>query len=115
MSDRAGGTRKNPRHEARETGPSLFALCAVAVIGAVVKGAIVGSILGNVLLILGMAFVVGGVKHGPQKFGAEQGRMISLLLLLAVGALAIPSLTSALHTPAAGHEAGLSLFVSIAL
>ncbi len=93
----------------------LFALCAVAVIGAVVKGAIVGSILGNVLLILGMAFVVGGVKHGPQKFGAEQGRMISLLLLLAVGALAIPSLKSALHTPAAGHEAGLSLFVSIAL
>lgn len=28
----------------------LFALCAVAVVGAVVKGAIVGSILGNVLL-----------------------------------------------------------------
>ncbi len=92
---------------------SIFALRAG--LTEVVKGAIVGSILGNVLLILGMAFVVGGVKHGPQKFGAEQGRMISLLLLLAVGALAIPSLTSALHTPSAGHEAGLSLFVSIAL
>ena len=92
---------------------SIFALRAG--LTEVVKGAIVGSILGNVLLILGLAFVVGGVKHGPQKFGAEQGRMVSLLLLLAVGALAVPSLTSALHTPAAGHEAGLSIFVSIAL
>ena len=38
---------------------------------------------------------------------------LRLFALCAV--LAIPSLTSALHTPAAGHEAGLSLFVSIAL
>jgi Ca2+:H+ antiporter len=92
---------------------SIFALRAG--LTEVVKGAIVGSILGNVLLILGLAFVVGGVKHGPQRFGAEQGRMISLLLLLAVAALSIPSLTNALHTPAAGHEVGLSRFVAIAL
>ena len=58
MSDRAGGTRKNPRQKLAKPDLRLFALCAV---------------------------------------------------------LAIPSLTSALHTPAAGHEAGLSLFVSIAL
>lgn len=92
---------------------SIFALRA-GLIG-VVQGAIVGSILANVLLVLGLAFVVGGIKHGPQKFGAEQGRMISLLLVLAVAALAIPSLTSALHTPAAGHEVGLSRVVAVAL
>jgi Ca2+:H+ antiporter len=91
----------------------IFALRA-RLIG-VVQGAIVGSILANVLFVLGAAFVVGGLKHGPQRFGAEQGKMVSLLLVLAVAALCIPSLTSALHTPAAGHEVGLSNFVSIAL
>ncbi len=92
---------------------SIFALRA-GLIG-VVQGAIVGSILANVLLVLGLAFIVGGAKHGPQRFGAEQGKMISLLLVLAVAALCIPSLTAALHTPAAGHEVALSNIVSIAL
>ena len=92
---------------------SIFALRAG--LTDVVQGAIVGSILGNVLLILGLAFVVGGLKFGTQKFGAEQGRMISLLLVLGVAALCIPSLTSSLHTPAAGHEVGLSNIVAIAM
>ncbi len=92
---------------------SIFALRAGLV--GVVQGAIVGSILGNVLFILGLSFVIGGVKNGPQKFGAEQGRMISLLLLLAVGALAIPSLVSALHTKAESHTGALSVIVSIVL
>ena len=92
---------------------AIFALRAGLV--GVVQGAIVGSILANVLLVLGLAFVVGGVKFGPQRFGAEQGRMVSLLLVLAVAALCIPSLTAALHTPASGHEVALSNIVSIAL
>jgi Ca2+:H+ antiporter len=92
---------------------SIFALRAGLV--DVVKGAIVGSILGNVLFILGLAFVVGGIKHGPQKFGAEQGRMIALLLVLAVAALSIPSLTAALGTSASKHEGALSVIVAIVL
>ena len=92
---------------------SIFALRAGLV--GVVQAAIVGSVLANVLLVLGLAFVVGGVKHGPQRFGADQGRMVSLLLVLAVAALMIPGLTSAMHTPAAGHETALSIIVSIIL
>ena len=92
---------------------SIFALRAGLV--GVVQSAIVGSVLSNVLLVLGLAFVVGGVKHGPQRFGADQGRMASLLIVLAVAALMIPSLTSSLHTPAAGHETALSIVVSIML
>jgi Ca2+:H+ antiporter len=92
---------------------SIFALRAG--LTGVVQGAIVGSILGNVLFILGLAFVVGGVKNGPQKFGAEQGRMISLLMLLAVSALAIPSLAVALHTKAEAHVGALSVIVSVVL
>lgn len=81
----------------------------------VVRAAIVGSILANVLLVLGLAFLVGGIKHGTQKFGTDAARTISLMLVLSVAALLVPSLTATLHTPAAGHERTLSIIVSIVL
>ena len=56
------------------------------------KATIVGSILANVVLILGMAFVVGGYKHGKQTFSSEHGRNLSLMLTLAVFVLAITTL-----------------------
>ncbi|MDQ1701384.1 MAG: Ca2+:H+ antiporter, partial [Frankiaceae bacterium] len=81
----------------------------------VVHTALVGSILANLLLILGMAFVAGGIKHGTQRFGQGQARMLSVMLLLSVAALLVPSLTSVLHTPAASHEGALSVAVSVLL
>jgi Ca2+:H+ antiporter len=81
----------------------------------VVRAAIVGSVLSNVLLVLGLAFVVGGLKFGTQHFAVERARTTALLLVLSVMALLIPSLTASLHTPAAGHEKSLSVIVSIAL
>ncbi len=97
--------------------PELF-VCVFALragLQDVVRGAIVGSVLANVLLVLGLAFVVGGVKNGPQKFGADQGRMISVLLVLAVGAILLPGLTAQLHSPAASHERAFSVVVAIVL
>ncbi len=81
----------------------------------VVQATLVGSILANVALILGAAFVVGGLKHGVQRFPGAAARDIGLTLMLAVFALAVPSLTSTLHTPAAGHERALSVIVAIVL
>jgi Ca2+:H+ antiporter len=81
----------------------------------VVQATLVGSILANVALILGTAFVVGGLKHGTQKFPSSAARDIGLTLMLAVFALAVPSLTATLHTPAAGHERTLSVIVAIVL
>jgi Ca2+:H+ antiporter len=81
----------------------------------VVQATLVGSILANVALILGAAFVVGGLRHGTQKFPGAAARDIGLTLMLAVFALAVPSLTSTLHTPAAGHERALSVIVAIVL
>jgi Ca2+:H+ antiporter len=97
--------------------PELFviAFSLKAGLDDVVKSTIVGSILANVLLILGAAFVVGGLKHGKQTFSAEQGRNLGLMLMLAVLVLAIPALTAALHTPAEGHERTLSVFVSVVM
>ncbi len=58
----------------------------------VVKASITGSILGNILLILGMSFVVGGLKHGRQQFDRTEAGHKATLLLLALIALGIPSL-----------------------
>jgi Ca2+:H+ antiporter len=80
-----------------------------------VQAAVVGSVLANVLLVLGLAFVAGGVRHGTQRFDGRRARDIVLLLVLAVAALALPTLTHRLHTPAAGHEHALSVITSIAL
>jgi Ca2+:H+ antiporter len=82
---------------------------------AVATATIVGSILANVLLVLGLAFVAGGFKHGVQRFEQAAARRISLMMLLSVAALVVPALTALLHTPAAGHERALSIAVSILL
>lgn len=81
----------------------------------VVQAALIGSILANSLLVLGLAIVVGGVKHGRMRFDAESPRMIASLMMLAVAALTIPTLAAELHTPASTHEATLSAACAILL
>ena len=81
----------------------------------VVRAALVGSILANTLLVLGLAFLAGGLRHGPQRFGADQTKLMSTLLVLAVAALAVPTIATAPGGPAHGHDTELSVFVSIVL
>jgi Ca2+:H+ antiporter len=81
----------------------------------VVQAAIVGSVLANLLLVLGLAFVVGGRRHGRQRFSSDRARMITTSMVLAVGALVVPSLASFVHTPASHHERTLSVITSIVL
>jgi len=56
-----------------------------------VLASITGSILGNILLILGLSMFLGGFKHGIQKFNRTQAGVNATMLILAVIALAIPS------------------------
>jgi Ca2+:H+ antiporter len=91
----------------------IFALRAGLV--TVVQAALVGSIVANLLLVLGLAFVVGGLRHGPQRFDVARARLVAVQLLLAVAALAVPTLAVRLHTPAAAHEVALSRVVAVAL
>lgn len=91
----------------------IFALRAGLV--NVVQAALVGSFLGNSLFVLGLAFFVGGLRHGTQSFASEAPRMISMLSLLAASALIVPTLVHYLHAPAVGHEAGLSIAIAIIL
>jgi len=59
-----------------------------------VKASITGSILGNLLLVMGFAFIVGGIKHGRQTFNRRNASRNAILLILAVLAMLIPSLFS---------------------
>jgi Ca2+:H+ antiporter len=91
----------------------IFALRAGLV--EVVQAAVVGSILANSLLILGLAFLVGGLKHGTQRFSSHQPRLIATLTLLAVAALVFPTLVHELHTPAEPHAEALSIACAVLL
>ena len=75
----------------------------------VVQSALVGSVIANGVLVLGIAFVVGGAKHGTQTFNSPRARMIATLTLLAAAILSVPALAHELHAPAAAHSKGLSL------
>ena len=86
---------------------ALFALNKGLV--GVVQAALVGSILANSVLVLGLAFVVGGLRNGVQRFSSARARTISTLTLLAAATMALPSLTHAFHTAARPHEHTLSL------
>jgi Ca2+:H+ antiporter len=91
----------------------FFALQAGLV--TVVQSALVGSILANSLLVMGLAFLLGGWKNGTQRFHSERPRAIVILMLLAVSALVVPTITAAIHTPAEAHEETLSIASALVL
>jgi Ca2+:H+ antiporter len=92
---------------------SIFALRAGLVV--VVQTALIGSILANTLLVLGLAFLLGGLRHGTQRFHGPAVRTIAILLVLAVAALAIPTLATAPGAPDVGHAVDLSVIASLVL
>jgi Ca2+:H+ antiporter len=57
-----------------------------------VKASITGSIIGNLLIVLGVSMLAGGIRNGVQVFDRQKATRDSILLVLAVTALAIPSL-----------------------
>ena len=91
----------------------FFALRAGLV--AVVSAAIIGSILSNALLVLGLAFVVGGFRHGEQRFDASRARSLAALMIVMVAAMVLPGIAASVHAPAAGHERELSVIVAVVL
>src|SRR3954453_18757175 len=58
----------------------------------VVKASIIGSILGNILLVLGGAMFVGGIGRDRQRFDRTAASVQSAMLLLAAAALAMPAI-----------------------
>jgi Ca2+:H+ antiporter len=58
----------------------------------VVKASLVGSILGNILLVMGAAMLVGGWNRDRQSFDRTAASVQALMLLLAAAALAMPAI-----------------------
>ena len=58
----------------------------------VVKASIVGSILGNILLVMGAAMLVGGLRRERQRFDSTAANVQSLMLMLAAAALLMPAI-----------------------
>jgi len=75
----------------------------------VVQFALVGSVIANSVLVLGLAFVVGGIRNGTQRFNSPRARMIATLTTLAAAIMAVPSLAHEFHAPAEAHAKSLSL------
>ena len=70
----------------------------------VVKASITGSIVGNLLLVLGASLLVGGLKNGIQRYDAQATGMNAASLMLATIGLIVPATFAALSH--AGPETG---------
>src|SRR5437763_15808113 len=71
-------------------------IVAVLLIGAgdfeIVKASLIGSIVGNLLLVLGLSLFVGGLRCGEQAFSARAAGVHTGSLVLAVAGLGVPAL-----------------------
>jgi Ca2+:H+ antiporter len=117
LADRLGAGAVGVLQSALGNLPELF-ICIFALragLTDVVTAALIGSILGNLLLVLGLAFFVGGLKNGVLRYSQGRARMIMSLMILSVAAMIVPSLASYVHSPAAGHEIGLSRITAVVL
>ena len=82
----------------------------------VVKASLTGSILGNILLVMGAAVLLGGVRYKEQRFNATAARAQATMLTLAAVSLVAPALYH--HIVGAGAlrtEAQMSVDISIVL
>ncbi|NPA91003.1 MAG: calcium/proton exchanger [Chloroflexi bacterium] len=78
-----------------------------------VKASITGSIIGNVLFVMGGAILLGGLRHGIQHFDRTRSGLAATQLALGVIALAIPTLFA--HAIEPNHHGVEMLSLSVAV
>lgn len=81
----------------------------------VAKASLIGSVLGNVLFVLGLAFLLGGLRHGTQTFRRPFANLMSTMLILALAAIAVPDLILLRGNEGAEHLTGLSIAIALVL
>ena len=69
-----------------------------------VRASLIGAILANLLLALGLSFFLGGLRYHVQKFNASAARTYSTMMLLASMSMVIPSSFSRYFAPNARWE-----------
>jgi len=86
----------------------------------VVSASIIGSVLGNLLLVLGIAVCVGSLRHGSLNFATQPAGQYASMLALSIGGLLLPTVAILLaqytHQPTVTERGvALSDFVAILL
>jgi Ca2+:H+ antiporter len=80
-----------------------------------VKASIIGSILGNLLLVMGLSILLGGLKNGVQTFDRRNASVNATLLIMVLVAMMVPSLFDAALQRDAAAELGLSEGVAVVM
>jgi Ca2+:H+ antiporter len=80
-----------------------------------VKASLIGSVLGNVLLVMGLSILLGGLKNGVQKFDRSHVGVDATMTILAVIALSVPSFFNAAIEPDTLRVEELSLTTAFAM
>jgi Ca2+:H+ antiporter len=107
---RVGGLLNATFGNAAELIITLFALGAG--LTTVVKASIIGSIIGNALLVLGASMLLGGLKNGTQSFSATITGINASMLAIVAAALALPTIFAL--TGPEGQPAPTSLSIEVA-
>jgi len=82
----------------------------------VVKASLTGSIIGNLLLVLGASVLIGGLRHGTQQFSPKIASSNAALLVLAVIGLFVPAIFAfTVSNPSQGSLTEESVLVAVAL
>ena len=110
---RLGGLLNATLGNAAELIITLFAISAGLI--DLVKASIIGSVLGNLLLVLGASILVGGLKNGLQKFDRSHVGLDATMTILAVIAISVPSIFNAAIVPDTTRVEELSLTTAIAM
>jgi Ca2+:H+ antiporter len=128
----AGLMGEATEHLAHHTGPGMggllnatFGNAAELIIGfmalragetEIVKASLTGSIIGNMLMVLGLAMLLGGWKHKELRFNRMAAETGSSMMLLAVVALVIPAIYAMVtHHREPEHIESISLDISFIL
>jgi len=79
---------------------------------ALVKASIIGSVLGNLLFVLGLSLLLGGLKHGTQRFNRDRVSTDATLVVLAAIVISVPSMFNELIEPNVVRVEALSLMTA---
>jgi Ca2+:H+ antiporter len=116
--ERVGGLLFATFGNATELIIGIFAL--IAGLTDVVRASIIGSILGNALLVLGVSTCVGSIRHGRLHFETRPASQYSSLLALCIGGLMLPTFAELLashtgQTQIVERDVSLSVFIAVLL
>ena len=80
-----------------------------------VRATIVGTILANLLLVMGAAFLLGGLRHHDQDYSSSAARVYSSMMFISVMSLAVPSAFARYFAPDGVIRQQFALNIGIAV